>query len=167
FVRSVMQLLERTEYRRCEKGEDLEAIYRLRYKAYRLYGFVPDSPSKMTYDAMDETPNCYKYGVFIDDRLVSTVRLHHLTLSQQQAPVMTVFDDVLYPRLLNGETFINPTQFAADPDWTSVYKSLPYLTLRVAVVANAYFNSTSCVCMIRDEHTAFYKRIFGAVQMTE
>ncbi|TIY07756.1 MAG: hypothetical protein E5V18_08880, partial [Mesorhizobium sp.] len=35
FARNVSAMLERTEYRRCDKGEDLEDIYRLRYKSYR------------------------------------------------------------------------------------------------------------------------------------
>ena len=43
FARGVLDLLERTEYRRCDKGEDLEDIYRLRYKAYRSNDMVPDS----------------------------------------------------------------------------------------------------------------------------
>lgn len=166
FIRSVLQVMERAEYRRCEKGEDLEAIYRLRYRSYRLHGFVPEMANRMVRDELDDVPNCYKFGVFIDDKLVSTVRLHHLSLACMEAPVMTVFDDVLRPRLLRGETFINPSQLAADPEWTSVYRSLPYVTLRLAVLANAYFRSTSCVCMIRDEHTAFYRRVFGAVQIT-
>ena len=42
FASKVDALLERTEYRRCDKGEDLEDIYRLRYKAYRSNDMVPD-----------------------------------------------------------------------------------------------------------------------------
>ena len=36
FARNVTAMLERTEYRRCDKGEDLEDVYRLRYKSYRF-----------------------------------------------------------------------------------------------------------------------------------
>lgn len=165
FTRSISTLLSVAEYRRCESGEDLEAIYRLRYKAYRLYGFVPETASRMTSDELDDAPNCYRFGVFIDNHLVSTLRLHHLTLADPDAPVMTVFDDVLHPRLMRGETIVNPSQLAADPDWTSVHRGLPYLTLRLAVIANVYFGSTSCACMIREEHTSFYRRIFGSEQI--
>lgn len=167
FTRSVSRLLETIEYRRCESGEDLEAIYRLRYKAYRLYGFVPQMASRMVSDELDDADNCYRYGIFVDNNLVSTLRLHHITPSVPHGPVMTVFDDILGPRLDRGETFINPSQFAADPEWTSVLRTLPYVTLRLAVMSNEYFKSTSCVCMIRDEHTAFYRRIFGSVQVGE
>ena len=35
-----LNLLEHIEYRFCDSGEDLEAIYRLRYKSYRTHGLV-------------------------------------------------------------------------------------------------------------------------------
>jgi hypothetical protein len=167
FLRNVLDLLDRVEYRRCESGEDLEAIYRLRYKAYRRHGFLSESPDQMMFDDLDSAPNCYRFGVFIDGELVSTVRIHHLSHAQPYGPIMTVFGDSLRSRLLRGDTFVNPTLLAADPDSTAGERALPYLTLRLAVIANTYFNSTNCVCVIRQEHTAFYHRIFGAVQVGE
>lgn len=165
FERNIATLMERIEYRRCDSGEDMEDIYRLRYRAYRLHGLVSDSGDQMIHDKLDEAPNCYRFGVFIDDALVSTVRVHHLSQATPFAPTMSVFDDVLRPRLLDGQTFIDPSRLAVDPDWTSSVRALPYITLRLAVIANAFFNTTSCLCMIRDEHQAFYQRIFGAVQV--
>ncbi|RUM97430.1 hypothetical protein EET67_12270 [Pseudaminobacter arsenicus] len=167
FSRNVSALLEHVEYRRCHSGEDLEAIFRLRYKAYRLHGFLPESADQMMTDELDDTPNCYRYGVFIDNVLVSTVRLHHVTREEPYGPIMSVFGDLLEPRLARGESFINPTLLAADPDCLSTHKALPYLTLRLAVIANSYFNTTNCVCVIREEHAAFYHRIFGSDQVGE
>ena len=40
FARNVLDVLERIEYRRCESGEDLEAVYRLRYKAFHTHGLL-------------------------------------------------------------------------------------------------------------------------------
>ncbi|WP_245453398.1 N-acyl amino acid synthase FeeM domain-containing protein [Aquibium carbonis] len=167
FADNVAALLERVEYRRCEKGEDLEAIYRLRYKAYRNHGTVPPTAERVTTDRFDDAPNCYMFGVWIDNELVSTVRLHHLTAEQPYSSVMDIFGDLISPRLERGETFINPTMFAADPYYATIYRALPYVTLRLAVVANSYFDTTSCICVIRDDHTAFYKRVFGSVQVGE
>jgi hypothetical protein len=165
FTRNITALLERTEYRRCDAREDMEAVYRLRYKAYRTHGLVSEKKDHMISDSHDEAPNCYQFGIFVDDNLVSTVRLHHLTWAEPYGPVMSVFGDILAPRMERGETFINPSQLTADPDWTSSIRALPYLTLRLAVIANSYFKSTNCVCMIREDHTAFYRRIFGSVQV--
>lgn len=167
FLRSVSALLDRVEYRRCDSGEDLEAIYRLRYKAFKTHGLLAESGDNLMVDRLDDAPNCYRFGAFIDDQLVSTIRVHHLTLGEPYAPVMTVFDDLLTPRLRRGETFIDPSRLAVDPEWSASNRALPYVTLRLAVIANAFFDTTSCVCMIRDDHTAFYKRIFGSTQVGE
>ena len=167
FAGKVEELLERIEYRRCESGEDIEAIYRLRYKAYRLHGFVEESDSQMVTDDLDEAPNCYRFGVFIDGELVGTVRIHHISKDEPYGPVMKTFDDLLRPRLLAGENFINPTMLAAEPYYRSPLQALPYLTLRLGLVASVYFDATSCVGVVREEHTAFYRRIFGATQVGE
>lgn len=167
FANSVGALLDRVEYRRCDSGEDLEAIYRLRYDAYRANEFVPVSSSRMTSDEFDDTPNCHRFGVFIDNQLVSTVRIHHISKDEPYGPIMTAFGDIVGPRLDRGETFINPTMLAADPIGAKLFRAIPYVTLRLAVVANSYFDTTSCICVIREEHTAFYRRTFGAVQVGE
>jgi len=166
FSRNVMDLLERIEYRRCESGEDLEAVYRLRYKAYHEHGLLDTIIDGKLVDHLDETRNCYCFGIFMEGELVSTVRLHHLTHAVPASPVMTVFGDRLMPRLAAGETFIDPSRLAIDPELSSsANRALPYVTLRLAVMANEYFRATSCVCMIRAEHAAFYRRIFGSSAM--
>lgn len=167
FAAKVRELLERIEYRRCESGEDIEAIYRLRYKAYRLHGFVEESADQIVTDDLDDAPNCYRFGVFIDGDLVGTVRIHHISHAEPYGPVMKTFGDILGPRLQRGESFINPTMLAAEPYYRSPLQALPYLTLRLGLVASVYFDATSCVGVIRDEHTAFYRRVFGAVQVGE
>jgi hypothetical protein len=167
FASKVTELLERTEYRRCESGEDIEAIYRLRYKAYRMHGFVEESADQMVSDDLDDAPNCYRFGVFIDGELVGTVRIHHISQAEPYGPVMKTFEDILRPRLLRGESFINPTMLAAEPHYRSPFQALPYLTLRLGLLASVYFDATACIGVIREEHTAFYRRIFGAVQTGE
>ncbi len=165
FARNVMDLLERVEYRRCESGEDIEAVFRLRYNAFHAHGLLDTIVEQKLVDRLDETANCYCFGVFMEDELVSTVRLHHLTRETPEAPIMTVFGDQLLSRLARGETFIDPSRLAVDPALSSTLRALPYVTLRLAVIANTFFDATSCISMIREEHTAFYHRIFGSIQV--
>jgi len=167
FADKVTELLERTEYRRCEAAEDIEAIYRLRYRAYRVHGFIEESSAQTVTDDLDDAPNCYRFGVFIDGELASTVRIHHVTKDQPYGPIMKTFPDVIGPRLQRGESFINPTLFAGEPHYRSPFRALPYLTLRLGLVASVHFDATSCIGVVRQEHTAFYRRVFGAVQVGE
>ncbi len=78
----------------------------------------------------------------MEGELVSTVRLHHLTRETPEAPIMTVFGDRLLLRLARGETFIDPSRLAVDPQLSSTHRALPYVTLRLAVIANTFFNAT-------------------------
>ncbi len=165
FARNVFSVLERTEYRRIEGGEDLESIYRLRYKSYRSADMVSDLPDQMVCDALDDQPNCYRFGVFIDGALVSTIRIHHVDAAHPISPSFTVYGDILMPRLAAGHTFIDPSRFAADPEWSQVYPQIPYLTLRLAGMACFHFDAPYCLSTIKEEHTGFYRRIYMSEQI--
>lgn len=166
FDRSVLSVLERTEYRFCEGGEDLEAIYRLRYDSYLAAGMVREDALRMVTDRYDELPNAYRYGVFYEGILVSTVRLHYVNAEFPISPSSEVFGDVLEPRIARGDTFVDPSRFAAAAEWSRTLRVLPYVTLRLAVLACKYFNPTSCLTAIKEEHSAFYARIFRSVPVT-
>lgn len=160
FARNVLALLERTEYRRCDKGEELEDIYRLRYDAYKLSDLVPENPDQIVHDKYDDLPNCHRFGVYVDGRLVSTLRLHEVTRETPWSPSMSVYSDLLMPRLEAGERFIDPSRFAADPEWSRIFPQIPYVTLRLAGMACFHFDAPFCISMIREDHAAFYRRVY-------
>src|SRR5262245_29157189 len=104
FTRSVLNVLEHVEYRYCDSGEDLEAIYRLRYESYLKAGMLRPNASRIVTDSFDDLPNSYRFGVFYDGRLVSTLRLHAVSAMHPLSPSTEVFGDVLMPRIAAGET---------------------------------------------------------------
>jgi hypothetical protein len=166
FSRHVSQLLERIEYRRCETGEDLEDIYRLRYNSYVAAGMIKADASRRIQDEFDDTPNAFRFGIFYDGHLVSTLRLHHVTAECPISPSVKVFSDILMSRLQGGESFVDPSRFAADHEWSSTLRVVPYVTLRLAIIACQYFKPTACLTAIKEEHSAFYNRIFRSEQAT-
>ena len=165
FSRKVSELLERTEYRRCEKGEEIEDIYRLRYKSYRASDMVSDMPEQSISDSLDDTANCFKFGIYIDGMLVSTIRIHHVTGREAISPSISVYRDILRPLLDAGDTFVDPSRFAADPEWSRVYPQIPYITLRLAGMACCHFDAPYCLSTIKEEHVGFYKRIYRSEQI--
>lgn len=167
FSKNVAQLLERMEYRRCESGEDLEEIYRLRYNSYVAAGMIKPDAARRIHDEFDDTPNSYRFGVFYEGHLVSTLRLHHVTAEFPISPSVKVFSDVLMPRLAAGESFVDPSRFAADHEWSASLRVLPYVTLRLAMVACRYFNPSACLTAIKPEHATFYIRTLYAERVVE
>jgi hypothetical protein len=162
FARNVLGIMERIEYRLCEGGEDLEDIFRLRYNSYLSAGMIKSDVSRMVIDDYEDLPGTYTYGIHYDGNLVCTVRFHHITKEFSRSPSTTVFGDVLGPRLAAGETFIDPSRFAADNEWSATLRVLPYITLRLPMLACHYFNTSACLQAIKGEHAAFYKRVFVA-----
>jgi hypothetical protein len=167
FARHVLQIMERIEYRLCEAGEDREDIYRLRYNSYLATGMIGPNDSRTIVDGYDDMPNAYNYGVYYDGNLVSTIRLQHVTAEFPRSPSVTVFGDILEPRLAAGESFIDPGRLAADLEWSPTLRVLPYITSRLAMLASHYFNVSACLQAIKSEHAAFYKRVHAAEPLVQ
>ncbi len=167
FAQKVWSMLEHTEYRRCDKGEDLEDIYRLRYRSYRSNDMVPESEAATIHDDLDETDNVYRFGVYIDQQLVSTLRIHILDGQHLRGPSTSAFGDVVLPMLAKGDTLIDPSRFAADPEWSRIYPQIPYITLRLAGMACFHFGAPYCLSTIREDHAGFYRRIYCAEKFAD
>jgi len=165
--RSIMQMLEHVEYRLVTGGEDLEEIYRLRYQSYLQSGMCGPIASGMFEDRWDDLPNSYRFGVYYDGRLVSTLRLHYISSEHPYSPSVDAYPEILKERLDRGESFIDGTRFATDPYSAPAPGVLPFLTLRLGMVASCYFGQTAVLTPVKVEHSAYYHRIFNAEQKTE
>jgi len=166
FATTLIDLLDRVRYRRV-LGDEMDPVYRLRYEAYRREEFIAANPREIVRDEFDDLPNVYCYGVYIDDRLVSSVRFHHLTPAFRESPSHSVFTDVLDPLLDQGITVLDPGRFTADYEASLAYPALPFLTLRIPTIAIWHFQVKYCLNSVRPEHSAFYRRVFRSIQLSE
>lgn len=160
-----MRFLESIEYRRIEHPEDLEDVARIRYKAFTMVGLAPAN-GELLIDELDFKPNAHVLGIYFNEKLVSTIRVHHVTASERDSVAVSHFPDVMNPLLDAGQTFVDPVRFAADPETMRDYPALPYLTLRVAAMATVHFEVTDCLSVIKPNHRAFYKRVFNSRELT-
>jgi hypothetical protein len=154
----VMALLERVDYRRADTAEDREAIFRLRYAAYRREEAIPHSQAERFSDALDDTDNAWTFGVYIEGELASSIRLHVANRQRPVLPALNVFSDLLSPEIAVGRTIVDPTRFVTA---SRRYPELCYVTTRLAVLASEYFNTHLLLATVRAEHQAFYRRVFG------
>ncbi len=167
FAGTLLDILDRVTYSRVRMDVTDNPIYRLRYEAYRREESVPFNDQGIVVDDLDTAPNGMSFGVHIDGELVSSIRLHHLSAAQRWSPSMKVFPDVLEPMLQRGDRFIDPSRFTSDYEASLAYPALPFLTLRIAVMATVYFEASMCLALVRPEHTAFYRRVFQSEAMSE
>lgn len=161
FPERVTALLERVDYRRADTAEEREAIFRLRYDAYLREGAIKPSVSHRYADPLDDLPNCWIFGVYLDGELASSIRLHVTVPECKQLPAVNVFPDLLGPIIDAGKVIIDPTRFVTDFGIARAYPELPYVTVRIGWLAGEYFGADGILATVRAEHQAFYKRIFG------
>ena len=161
FSDRVANLLDRIDCRLAHADEEREAIFRLRHRAYLRDGSILPNRFGSFSDSYDETDNVYLFGLYIDDELASSIRIHVGSNEHPYFPSLEVFSDVLQPKLDAGRVIIDATRFVADEKLARRYRALPYATVRLNWLAAAYFANGYSLAAVRPEHQAFYRRIFG------
>ena len=78
FSDRIARLSDRIDYRLADSDERRDAIFRLRYQAYIRDGTISPNASRTFSDRYDEIGNIYLWGLYVDDELASSIRLHVL-----------------------------------------------------------------------------------------
>jgi N-acyl-L-homoserine lactone synthetase len=155
------------EYRIATTQEELDQIYRLRYRAYLREGAIDPNPSERFTDDYDRLDNCWIFGVHADDRLVSSIRLHVISRKNRKGPALDVFPDIVSPLIESGRVLVDPTRFVSDEEANRRYPELAFITMRVPCMACLSFDADYCLVTVKAEHRAFYQRIFEAKVLSE
>ncbi|TQX86281.1 MULTISPECIES: N-acyl amino acid synthase FeeM domain-containing protein [Rhizobium] len=161
FSNKLLEVLDHIEYRRVETQEDMEEVARMRYRAYKLANILTLDGAKLI-DAVDFDDHAYVFGVYFDERLISTVRIHHVTPDHRISITRDMYPKEIDAFLDSGMTLIDPVRFAADPEIIGEMPALPYLTLRIASMAADYFDADRVLQLVSPQHAPFYKRVFSA-----
>lgn len=167
FSRGLLDLLDRVEYRRITTSEDFETVGKLRAKCYGRTSIISGGVGEKLIDDLDFDSHATVVGVYSDDELISTLRVHHVTPEHRKGSSIKLFGDVLHPMLDRGATFIDPSRFAASSAFAEEFPGLPYITLRIATMASVYFGVDHCLAAIKVMHSSFYKRVFGFQEMAK
>lgn len=154
-----LELFDKVDYRLVESAAEREDIYRLRYRAYLKEGAIDPNRAERVCDRFDDLPNSWIFGVYLNGELASSLRISVASSQFRDCPSMDVFPDLLGPEIERGKVIVDPTRFVADPSRAN-HPELPYITLRLAFVACAYFNADLGLATVRAEHQAFYRRVF-------
>lgn len=161
FCDRVASLLANIDCKPARSGNQREEIFRLRCAAgVRAEAVAP--PSSLSFwDRYDYAGNVHLLGLYIDDELASSVRLHIAAGSQQLLPSLGLFADMLQPKLDDGQVIIDCTRFVVDEHLCRVYRELPYATLQFCMLAAEHFNAKYLITTASPAHEAFYRRAFS------
>jgi hypothetical protein len=157
----VSALLSQADWYVAQTGTERDAVFRLRYDAYRREGAIAEQPNGLFTDPLDEAANALILAVTIDGALASSIRLHVARSPADELPALSVFARELAPELAAGRTIVDPTRFVADRRLSRLYPELPYITVRLAWMLAEHIGAPHLLATVRQEHQAFYRRVFG------
>ncbi len=166
FTQRLFDFLDVFEYRRTDAEEDREAIYRLRYEAYRRDGNVSNGFTADSGDFFDQSANCHVFGLYIAGTLVSSIRVNICSPENRISPTMSIFPDILNPMVDRGMVFVDPSRFVVDRNAARGNPELIYATMRLVTMAAVYFDADYCLATVRPEHNAFYRKVFQVKVMS-
>lgn len=161
FSDSLTRLLDRVDCRRADSAEERQAIFRLRYQAYLREEAIEPHVSELFFDPYDELANTYLFGVYLDDELASSIRIHVVSKDHPCSPSVDAFHDILRPEIDAGKVVVDPSRFVTDERLARMHRGLPYITTRLCGMAARYFGAEHLLAAVRAEHQAFYRRIFN------
>jgi len=161
FSERVTLLLARSDCRLVTVDEQRRAIIRLRYEAGLRDQAIYGRRLPILSDRYDETGEVYLFGLYIDDELASSIRLHIGSNEHRDFPSLNAFADVLRPKLDLGTVIIDSTRFVADQYLSQLNRDLPYITLRICMMAAEHFNADYVITAATAQHQEFYRRAFN------
>jgi len=167
FSDRVVDLLDRLDYRLIETDDEREQIFRIRYEAYLREDAIAANFTKKIFDRFDDAVNSWTFGIHIDGKIVSSIRICVSSPAQPMTPAVDAFPDFLEPEVERGKTIIDCNRFVADAAVARAFPGLPHLTVRPGFLACPYFDAEVVTATVRREHQAFYKRVFGFAQVCE
>jgi hypothetical protein len=161
FSDRILRLLERVEHRVAKTPAEREAVFQLRYEAYSRNGLIEPRKDGRLYDERyDDAENAWITMTFIDGELAGTTRVNVAFSDNAAFPALTVYPDVIAPRLRAGNAMVEFTRTAARLEFSKIYPELPYITLRPAYLAAEQFDIDFAVATARPDHVAFFRRVF-------
>jgi hypothetical protein len=162
FSDRVLRFLERAEHRIAKSPAEREAAFRLRYQAYLRNGLLAPRADGQIYDERyDDAPNAWITMTFVDGELAGTTRLNLGAGENAILPSLSVYPDVIAPRLRAGNVMIETTRLAARLDLSSAHPELAYIIMRPGYLAAGHFDADFAIASPRAEHMAFYRRVFS------
>lgn len=161
FLKKAIETLDKIEYRKITTSKEIEDVQRLRFEAYSRENNVFSDKAFLRSDRFDNEKNAEIFGLYIENRLASSLRLHRVSAESPQTPSAIYFPEFFMTRLARGDSFLEPTRFVVSEEFARRFPAMHFMTMRVCFMATVHYGVPFIMCSVRAEHGSYYKRYFG------
>ena len=161
-IQRIAQLSEfskRVTCRLARSYAERDAVFKLRYRSYLRAGLISENSFGRYIEPADHVANAYLMGLYVDRRLVSSLRFQIGCATTPNLSSLNLFPHVLEPLLRRNKIVVDMGCVATDGELARSYVWLPYLILRSWIIAADHFHADYIAAAMRPQHQIFYKRI--------
>ncbi|MBV6653247.1 MAG: hypothetical protein KI786_05805 [Mameliella sp.] len=149
------------ELRICNTYQQLTAVFKLRYEAYRAGDLIAPNNEQKFYDAYDEQPNTQLLGVWRNGECIGAVRtmVYSSYFNWQFTSLLDTHQDSISKNTSENSSLIESSRFAIAPD-LSVRSSRVVMGMifRALELAQITHNVQYAIATVRVSHQAFYAK---------
>ena len=138
-----------------------DAIFKLRYQSYLRAELISQNSFGRYIEPADHAANAYLMGLYIERRLVSSLRLQIGSATTPNFSSLELFPHALEPLLGSNKTIVDMSCVATDGELAQRYVWLPYLILRSWIMAAEHFHADYIAATVRPQHQLFYQRVLN------
>ena len=146
---------KRVTYRLARSYLERDAIFKLRYQSYVRAGLISQNSFGRHIEPADHVASTYLMGLYVDRRLVSSLRLQIGRATTPNFSSLDLFPHVLEPLLGNNKAVVDMSCLATDGESARSYVWLPYLILRPWILAAEHFRADYIAAAVRPQHQLF------------
>jgi hypothetical protein len=158
----VQEFSKRVRCRLASSYVERNAIFKLRYRSYLRAGLISQNAFGRYIEEHDHAANSHLIGLYVDRRLITSLRIQIGTRTTPIFPSLELFPDILGPLLRNKATVIDMSCVATDALFARPYALLPHLILRTWILAAEHFQADYIAAAARPQHQLFFKRALDA-----
>lgn len=165
---TTLKMLERCSYRAMTSDEDLDFLSRWRWQNYMDQETITNRSMKAAdfEDGKDRLPTARTVGLYLDDALIASMRIHAINREAYNLCVVDVGRDRIEREVADGNRFVFSSRWVSDPRHSC---NVPMIiaTTRIAPMAAEYHDADYAISVSRENHVKMYRRMQNAVLWTD
>jgi hypothetical protein len=105
--------------------------------------------------------------VFLNGKIVSSIRLHILSETLRALRHAEAFSDILDPMIAAGMVLVDGARFVVDPSIGSARLSIAWQTLKICLRVADEIDADYGVAAVQPSHVKLYQKIYNFAQLAE
>jgi hypothetical protein len=157
----------RLTYKLAQTYVERDAIFKHRYKCFLRAGLISSNSFERHIEAADHETNSYLIGLYIDRKLISSLRIQVVGAAHPNSVSVGVFPEILRPLIESDKSVVDMSCVATDGELAQPYRLMPYVILRSWIVAAEHFHTDYIAAAVQPQHQLFHLRVLKCEPFSE